>query len=75
MGSKWGGEGHYTANQGSERTGIAPRRKGGIPSKEEGSSGTGAGISKQRGLSKGLGCALQYHANLEHIMLIVYMSC
>jgi hypothetical protein len=32
MGRKGGG-GQYTANQGSEWTGIAPRHKGGIPSK------------------------------------------
>jgi hypothetical protein len=28
-----GGGGQFTANQGSEWMGIAPRRKGGIPSK------------------------------------------
>jgi hypothetical protein len=34
MGRKRGeGGGQYTANQGSEWMGIAPRRKGGIPSK------------------------------------------
>jgi hypothetical protein len=43
MGNRWGktkgdGEeggvgGQYTVNQGPEWTGIAPRRKGGIPSK------------------------------------------
>jgi hypothetical protein len=32
-GGKGGGGGQYTANQGSGRTGIAPRHKGGIPSK------------------------------------------
>jgi hypothetical protein len=32
-----GGGGQYTANQGSERTGIAPQHRGGIPSKYEGS--------------------------------------
>ncbi len=32
MGRKGGG-GKYTVNQGPEWTGIAPRRKGGIPSK------------------------------------------
>jgi hypothetical protein len=32
-GEQMGGGGQFTANQGSGWTGIAPRRKGGIPSK------------------------------------------
>jgi hypothetical protein len=54
MGSRWGGGGQYTANQGSDWKGIAPPRKGGIPSKEKGSSGTGAGIPS-KGVIKGIG--------------------
>jgi hypothetical protein len=61
MGNCWGkakgdgeeeGGGQYTVNQGPEWTGIAPQRKGGIPSKYEGNSWTGAGISKQGGSQK-----------------------
>jgi hypothetical protein len=50
MGRKGGGGGQYTANQGSEWTGIAPRRK-------EGNTGTGVGISRKRGVIKRIGRA------------------
>ncbi len=36
MGRKGGGGDQYTSNLGLEWTGIAPQRKGGIPSKLEG---------------------------------------
>ncbi len=77
---KWGGG----KGIGSERGGGPTRDLSGRESHhnaKEGFQGSkrelwnGAEISKQRGLSKGLGYALRYHANLVHIVLIVYMSC
>jgi hypothetical protein len=67
-GEQKGGGGQYTPNQGSEWTGIAPRRKGGIPSKLVVSAGMGAGISKQRGYREDW----VMHSD---IMLILYISC
>jgi hypothetical protein len=52
MGSKWGGGGQFTANQGSEWTGMAPRRKGGIPSKLKGIQEQGLGFPGKRGYQK-----------------------
>ncbi len=66
--------GQYTANQGPEWTGIAPRQRRDFQVSKKGFKEYGRD-SKQRGLSRGLGYALRYHANLVHIVLIAYMSC
>jgi hypothetical protein len=69
---EWGGKGRggqYTANQGSEWTGIrATTQRRDFQVSKRGVQGIRVGVSKQRGLLKGLG-----HAPL-YIMLIVYIS-
>jgi hypothetical protein len=68
MGRRRGGQ--YTANLGSEWTGIRATTKEGFQVSKGRVQGTGGRISKQqRGLPKGLGHAPPY------IMLIVYISC
>jgi hypothetical protein len=75
MGSKGGGEvstkptrdlsgweSHHDAKEGFQ---VSKKRI-----QEQGKRFPGKG-----GLSKGLGYALRYHANLVHIVLIMYMSC
>ncbi len=62
MGRKGGG-GQYTVNQGPGWTGIAPRRKGGIPSKK-GIQGQGQGFPSQ-GVVKRIGLCTPNHANLD----------
>ncbi len=89
MGNRWeqgkgtgreggGGWGQYTSNLGPEWTGIAPHAKEGFQVSRR-DSGTGEGLSRQRGLSRGYQgvCAmcLRHNANLVHIVPIVYMSC
>ncbi len=79
---KWGTIGEEEKGMGSKRGGevtIQPTRdlsgreshhdeKEGFQVSKPGVPGRGVGISKQRGLSKGLGYALRYHATL-------YTSC
>jgi hypothetical protein len=62
--------GQYTANQGSEWTGIhATTQRRDFQVRKRGIQGIMVGVSKQRGLSKGLRHAPPY------ILLIVYMLC
>ncbi len=81
MGNHWGREkrngeereggrgGQCTANQGSEWTGICTMsQRRDFQVSKRGVQGIRVGVSKQRGLSKGLGHALSY------VMLIVCIS-
>jgi hypothetical protein len=51
MGREGGGQ--YTSNLGPEWTGIAPHAKEGLQVSKRG-SGTGEGLSRQRGITKGI---------------------
>jgi hypothetical protein len=53
MGREGGGGGQYTSNLGPEWTGIAPHAKEGFQVSKRG-SGTGEGLSKERGITKGI---------------------
>jgi hypothetical protein len=78
MGNRWGkgkgewgakeGEGQYTASQGSEWTGIAPRQRRDFQVSKRGSRNRG-GISKQRGVVKRIGSCT------SDIILILNISC
>jgi hypothetical protein len=82
MGNRWGrgkgngeerGGGQYTANLGSEWTGLHATTKEGFQVSKGRVQGTGGGISEQqRGLSKGLGHAppCKYRSNCVYVMLI-----
>jgi hypothetical protein len=66
------GGGQYTSNLGPEWTGIAPHAKEGFQVSKRG-SGTGEGLSRQRGITKGIikgivPCAFD-------IMPTLYISC
>ncbi len=78
-GGKAGG-GQYTSNLGPEWTGIAPHAKEGFQVSRR-DSGTGEGLSKQRGITKGITkgivpCASSkmptctYRANRVNVVLI-----
>jgi hypothetical protein len=86
---KWGtvgGRGKGNGEQGGGEVSIQPTRdlsgweshhdaKEGFPVSKKGVQGRGQEFLSKGGLSKGLGYALRYHANLVYIVLIVYMSC
>ncbi len=72
MGKEGGGGGQYTSNLGPEWTGITPHAKEGFQVSKRG-SGTGEGLSRQRGITKriikgAVPCA-------SDIMPTLYMSC
>jgi hypothetical protein len=71
---EWGGErvgGQYTANLGSQWTGIRATTKEGFQVSKKGVQGIRTGISEQRGLPKGLGHAPPgiYYAKCVYVVL------
>jgi hypothetical protein len=64
--------GQYTANQGSEWTGIrAMTQRGDFQVSKRGVQGIRVGISKRKGIIERIGeCTSIYHANRVYIMLI-----
>jgi hypothetical protein len=68
-GEKGMGRSQYTADQGSEWTGIAPHTKEGFLVSKRGVQGIGVEISKQRGIITRVRRAPPY------IMLILYILC
>ncbi len=79
MGNRWGkGKREWGANGGGGEVSIQPTRDlSGRESHHDAKERFQ--VSKKgfqaKGVIRGLVYALQYHANLVHIVLIVYMSC
>ncbi len=75
-GGKWEGGGQYTSNLGPEWTGIAPHAKEGLQESKRG-SGTGEGLSRQRGITKGTtkGIIKGIVTYASDIMPTLYISC
>ncbi len=69
-----GGGGQYTSNLGPEWTGIAPHAKEGFQVSKR-ASGTGEGLSRQKGITKEIVPCASDNANLVHIVPFVCMSC
>jgi hypothetical protein len=87
MGNRWGagkdngegrrrGGGQYTSNLGPEWTGNAPRAKEGLQVSKRG-SGTGEGLSRQRGNANGTtkGIIKGIVSYASDIMPTLYISC
>jgi hypothetical protein len=71
MGRRRGGGGQYTANLGSEWTGIRATTKEGFQVSKRRAQGIRVGISEQRGITKRIGaCTSVYCVNRVYIMLI-----
>ncbi len=68
------GGGQYTANLGSEWMGIAPRRKEGFQVSKRGGQEARDRDFQVRGLTRGLGMHLRYHANLVHCVYVVLIK-
>ncbi len=74
MGSRWGGEVSIQPTRDLSGRESHHHAKEGFQVSRKGVQERGQGF-QAKGLSKGLGCALRYHVNLVHIMLIVFMPC
>ncbi len=72
MGREGGKGGQFTSNLGPEWTGIAPRTKEGVQVSKRG-SGTGEGLSRQRGITKRISKGIVPRAS--DIMPTLYISC
>ncbi len=72
MGREGGGGGQFTGNLGPEWTGIAPCAKEGFQVSKRG-SGSGEGLSRQRGITKGISKGIVPRAT--DIMPTLYISC
>jgi hypothetical protein len=72
MGREGGGGGQYTSNLGPEWTGIAPHANEGFQVSKRG-TGTGEGLSGQRGITKGTVKGIVPYAS--DIMSTLYISC
>jgi hypothetical protein len=80
MGIRWGrgkgngeekGGGQYTANLGSEWTGIRATTKEGFQVNKRAAQGIRVGMSEQRGVTKRIGaCTSKCRANCIYIVLI-----
>ncbi len=75
QGKGWGGKGgggQFTSNLGPEWTGIAPHAKEGFQVSRR-DSGTGEGLSRQRGIINGITKGIVPCAS--NIMPTLYLSC